>query len=414
MFDRVPESEGRLFALGPFRPLTVRDLRTPAQKSRQSKKLGFVVVSSLNSRARILRFSMTASELGSLLSKLDETTDDPTIVGQFAGMTHSEEPAFRVIAKADPDPLSDEALVRWINQSARRMNILAAKESAEMVDEMLEWIDFEWSTASGEKWVATRAGIEGVFSTPSAGMIRAQQVSTSKVLQQAIKRMGGAAAKLPGVTGNIASGFRVPDRLAAQGMMRHHGFFVRDQYGRIAPGLAGKVQPIILQGIEQGRGRREISKILSKEISGGLQQKGYWETVAANAMSRSRSFSLASTFKAAGITHYRIEALIDEVTTETCMMLHEMLLPVDAGLANLNRILSPQSTPQDTMQYQPFIRQHDDEFRAEYPDGTSTLVGTREEPGKYTPVPANQMVGAGVGFPPYHQRCRTTVLPEIV
>lgn len=414
MLDFVPADRGALFSLGPFRLVSPSDLRIVHRKPRGYKEQSFVAVFAQSSRARVKRFSASRAEIDSALSKSEKSLTRAVIVGEFAGMTRDDDPVFRVIAKAKPNPLSNEALTRWINQASRRLNILAASETAEMIDEMLEWIDFDWATASGDVWVAARAGIEGVFRAPSAGMIIGQRVETAKILRTVLRDVTGGASRIPGVAGNLAAGFRLPNRAISQAMMQHHGFFVRDRYRNIAPGLASRVQPIITRGIEQGMGRREIARELTSQVGRGLQQKGYWETVAANAVTRSRSYSLASSFSAAGINAYRIEAIVDEVTTETCLMLHEMILPVGPGLANLNRIISPNSTPQDTMRYQPFIRLQEGEFRAEYGDGTHAVVGTSDGQGQYTRVPPTQMAGAGVGFPPYHHRCRTTVVPEIL
>lgn len=420
MYEAIPDNERVLFALYPFRLLAKSEIEYPCRRSSTPQKCSYVVVSSRDNRGRVKRFNASQSELADLVSEFAELTDDPVLVGKFEGLTRINEPVFRSVARAATDmakaatnPLSDEALTRWVNDASRKLGILARRESVAMVDEMLEWIDFEWSTASGQQWDAMQAGLRGVFGNPSAKMIMAQRVETARILQRVLQRTGAGTARLPGVAGQLAAGFRVPDRRISQAMMRHHGFFVRDRYGQMAPRLAGQVQQIIQGGIERGLGRRELERVLARQVSGGLQMPGYWQTVAANAVSRSRSYAMGSTFQAAGITHYRIEAIIDETTTETCMMLHEQILPVAGSMANLNRVISPQSTPQDTMRYHSFIRREGNEFRADHGDGTSTVVATREEGGGYNRLAADRMAGAGVGFPPYHHRCRTTVVPEV-
>ncbi len=88
-------------------------------------------------------------------------------------------------------------------------------------------------------------------------------------------------------------------------------------------------------------------------------------------------------------------------------------------MQNLDRILTDPN-PESMQWNQSFIGLEGEEFRARYPDGSSTRIATRESPregdrpGVYSNrLSGSQMVGAGVGFPPYHHRCRTTAVPEV-
>jgi hypothetical protein len=150
--------------------------------------------------------------------------------------------------------------------------------------------------------------------------------------------------------------------------------------------------------------------------------RGYWETVAANHVARARSYSLANTFKAAGIDYYRIEAVLDDRTTPQCEFLHGKVLPVGPAADRINRVLaSPQ--PEAVLTEQPFIRDRGDRLTIGAPGEEEQTVariderptGGTPEPaasGRYTPVMSpGDMVDAAIGLPPYHFRCRSTAVP---
>ena len=428
-FEWTPRGHRGLFSIGPLckvAPRAVANFRPDTSVGKSDlRRAGYVVVSLDDVSVSAKRYQLSRDEIERMASTLADERDCHVIIGEYAGELDDRQPVFRTVAraasalaKAATNPLSPEALDRWIRQAARRLGTEAAQEIPVMLEGMNEWLAFDWDEAGTAQWNAVRQGMTSVFSNPSNPMILSQRFKTGKVLERVLRRVTGATVRLPEMRGRVAATFSLRNPAISQAMMRHHGFYVRNQYGAIAPGLSRQVQDTITRGLEQGLGRREIEKILKGQVTGGLRQPHYWRTVAANATTRARSYAMGSSYQAAGVEFFEIEAIIDEVTTETCMMLHGQLIRVGPAMDRQNAILaSPE--PEAVQDNQPFIGLNSDgEFRTELSDGTSTVIATREPPSggenpRYTRVSGKEMADAGVGFPGYHHMCRSTTVPVI-
>jgi hypothetical protein len=200
-------------------------------------------------------------------------------------------------------------------------------------------------------------------------------------------------------------------------MAAHHGFWVRDQYGRVSQSLARQAQPIIQQGIANGLGRVAIGRELQETIRGGLEMRNYWRIVAANHVTRARSYATGYTMRSAGIEWFKWESVIDEATTEECLMLHDRVFSVAGAMAIQDQLLA-NPNPEGVLWSQPFARHDGADIYVETPDGRRTVLGTVVERGAGTGSPGvysgvlngYQMLSGPVSLPPIHHACRSTVI----
>jgi hypothetical protein len=419
-FAWLAPDQRALFSLSPLR--IVGDQEIIGAKIR--KATSFVVVASYAGEGRIARYDgVTLDDVQRKAQALAERTGDPVVIGTLAGLCSDGLPVWRSVGRVQThkaNPFSPEALDEDIARLSRRLGIIAKQEAAHMTREAMEWLDWSWPEATDAKWARTEAGLRTVYRSPRAGMVLAQRVSMSRALAGVVGRTNTATSKLPGVRNTLGAALRLPDRAIAQRLSQHHGFFVRNQYGAISPTLAAQARPIIEAGINRGLGRGDIEKILSQHIKGGLSMPHYWRTVAANASVRARSYAAGATMRLAGIRFYRISAVLDEATTETCLMLHDRLMPIDGAMALQDRLINDPN-PEGVYWHTPFVSDAGDELAVEFPDGTRNVIAQVDQrgagtgsPGSYSNVlSGQQMVSTAVGFPPYHHNCRTTIAAEV-
>src|SRR5690606_14061224 len=121
----------------------------------------------------------------------------------------------------------------------------------------------------------------------------------------------------------IGAEFNAVDRRVIAHVTSSQGNFVRDEYGRRIEGFGTEARRIVAAGLEEGLGRDDIAEALEQAARGALVDRApfYWETVASSFISQGRSYAQMSSYAEAGIQHYRIEAVLDERTTEICRYL---------------------------------------------------------------------------------------------
>jgi len=342
---------------------------------------------------------------------------NPILIGQLSGFDQGNNSVwksrYRVI-KDTPDPLSVDAFDSWTKQLARQMIGSSIGEADHIIEELSEWINFDFDDR--QKFRIAQQRIIATVSNPRGIYLRAQQINLGNALNKIMSKVSGRMTRIPDTRGRLAAGFNIPDKVAID-MVRHQPFWIKDRYGNIAPNLSEQARKIIEHGLAQGYGRETIAKALERQIRDGYVQKGYWQTVASNAVARARSYSVGYSYRSAGIQFCKIEAVMDERTTETCLMLHNRLIPVDGAMALQDRILRD-NNPRSVMEHAPFISEDSERVFVRYPDESERTIarinssgrGTGR-PGSYSSVLAGtQLVSASVGFPPYHHRCRTTTV----
>ncbi len=203
-----------------------------------------------------------------------------------------------------------------------------------------------------------------------------------------------------------------------------HGNFVRDEYGRRVESFGAAAQQIVAAGLEEGLGRRDIAQALRVAAQTELIDRApfYWEVVAASFTGRGRTFAQVSAFAEADIQRYRIEAVLDEATTTICRFLHGKSFSVAGALRRLERV-ERLVRPEDIKRELPWVRQSRDresgpprltieghQGRVDVAEVIRSGLGARDDLGEHRALASDQdLEQFGLGLPPYHGLCRSSV-----
>jgi hypothetical protein len=284
----------------------------------------------------------------------------------------------------------------------------------------LRVLDVDWdnTTAAERRELITRSTVaarakttpiprktEAVFGKEGEEVVRSTRLSTRR------------DQKL-----SIGVDFNAMDKRIVKYLETSETSFVRDEYGRRNSAFSKQASKVVADGLEAGLGRDDISRDLAKAAQNTIAGRGspYWDVVAGSFISRGRSFAQLSSFSEARIERYRFEAVLDEVTTDTCRFFHGKIFSVDSGLQLFEQV---EQKPENLKELNPWIR------TVKNKDGKTELyvtqggervalatversgVGTRDERGVFASgLKEKELTDLGISFPPLHGLCRSSLL----
>ena len=244
---------------------------------------------------------------------------------------------------------------------------------------------------------------------------------TGKTMSEAGRKRAKRAYDL-----EIATAFKQPDTDALGAMADGFADWSVNWHKGLSASEAARVQGIVESGLADGLS----PEVIGKELTTAAGQTGravtnYWTTTAYAWMGRSRSMGLLYSFRDAAIETFVVDAVLDEDTTEQCRYLHGKVVQVGATISSME-------SANDTLgdgdvegfkAANPFLRMDGNTIVTDPgPGGTPQAVATVRQPGfgtadsvgRYTPQMApGKFPEAGIGPPPYHHRCRSTIVPNI-
>lgn len=205
------------------------------------------------------------------------------------------------------------------------------------------------------------------------------------------------------------------------------GNYITNEFGERSEVFSRQAREIVGNGIAGGEGREVISDRLDKKLtkSGIARSKNYWNVAAGIFVNRSRTFAQLSAYKDADIRRYIFEAMLDEVTSDVCRMMHGRFFVVDLGIEMFDKI-EALPDPLDIRNVQPFARTRNvdgnQEIQINPPGGESrtlarvveSAVGQKDKIGRFSNTLSDvELQAAGVTMPPLHGSCRSIVVPDI-
>lgn len=409
----------KVFSLKPFSVVESESDTAPIAKHDGKSSL-YVLVAAFNGRARVVPIIRphSRSEVARKAMRLAERTGNPVLIGEPIVGSQGHLRAIGQVWTAKADPLSVEAFDAWESELSASLLLLAEGEAASMMAASVPYFAFDFMDATDADWLRMQTGLRGVLAHPSEGMIRAQQITMRNQLPLVIRDVGRAMAKTPAIRGTLGASLNLPGRELAQGLTRFHSFWVRNQYGNVSNHLSVQAQRIVERGIRDGLGREGIAERLGNKMRGGLEMPGYWKTVSSNAIAQSRSYSTGASMRAAGIAQYRYVGVGDDRQTEVCNFVDGKIMSNGDAMGRLDRMLSA-PTPEEVMDTSPMARQNEDSVYYKYTDGSRRTLfdvitphgGSGGSPGVYANALSNEdLAAAGLGYPPLHHQCRTTVV----
>ena len=415
----LDECDRHCFSLYPFRP---RD-NISLKRRRRPASFPYALIASYGNEGTLAKVRGSRKHVERVALDMSRKTDEAILIGRQVGVDDEGMPIYRKVAQVvthKADALSSERLESWILGLTRKLRGLAGPEAERLAQRALGILDFEYGVEDPKTIIRALDQVQSVISKPSTRFMTAQQRSIAQSLQRVSNLTWRATARLPRVRGGLQTGFGLPDKEVSRLLSRHHTFWVRDRFNQISGPMSEEARKIISRGVSQGLDRDLIAGRLERHFGKGLKQKNYWKVVAANNVTRARSYSMGATMQAAGVEFYKIEAVLDDRTTHQCVFLHGKILPVSDAVQRAQQTMQS-SRPEAVMEYQPFIKEKDDQLLIEYPGGRtrrvadiatrSTGIGPRGPTATFSRgMSQSQMVDAAIGFPPYHHGCRTTII----
>lgn len=309
---------------------------------------------------------------------------------------------------------------------AARLRRSAAPAEVDALREAVAVLDVDW----GRTTAAQRRRLV-------AESLAAAGRSTALIPQHIRVPLGEAATSVINATRThsrqvqelaIGARFNALDHRVARHIVNAQGLFVRDEYGRRLDVFGREARRVVASGLERGLGRVDIAGELEAAARGALIDRApfYWEVVAGAFVGQGRSFAQVSSYAEAGVQRYRIEAVLDEQTTNICRYLHGKTFSVADALRRFDRI-EQLDDPEAIKQAMPWVREAQDRETGRtrlYVDGgagrtdlaevTRSAMGTRDDRGDFRALASDSALNeVGIGFPPYHGLCRTTTLAVV-
>jgi SPP1 gp7 family putative phage head morphogenesis protein len=262
-----------------------------------------------------------------------------------------------------------------------------------------------------------------------AQSMRAAELETVKVAPMTEVVFGDAADDVVTATRSsvrtdqklkIGTSFNALDKRIVRHLETSNSYFIRDEYGRRNEAFGRQAAGIVSDGLESGLGRDAIARDLERAAMNTIAGQGsnYWDVVAASFIGRGRSYSQLSAYREANITRYRFEAVLDEVTTETCRFFHGKVFSVDNGIRLFEQV---EQNPEALKEINPWVRSGVDK------DGNTVLFakkngrkipiatveqsgfGTKDDVGTFRNSRSEQeLMDLGISHPPLHGLCRSS------
>jgi hypothetical protein len=243
-----------------------------------------------------------------------------------------------------------------------------------------EMLDVDWRDTTAQQ----RRELVELALAAAAGRLGSAPERLHPTLSEAAKEVTVATREDARAAGlQVGSNFTAFDRRAMHFLTRSETLYIRNQCGRRLADFGHQIRTGVAKGMAAGWGRDDIRESLAAAASRALVGRGraYWQVVAGAFVGRGRSYCQLGTYADAGLTHYRVIAVMDERTSAVCRAMHGRILSVVAGI---------------------------DAFkRAEYLVDPSAIKAIN-------PWPSLAELKAGAAdmltFPPYHSLCRTVTV----
>jgi hypothetical protein len=319
------------------------------------------------------------------------------------------------------NPLKQRQFVTLIRRVARSLRDAASPIEQQAVEKATAILDANWPDLTKAARAEKLREVEDLLAQTGEKLLPGVKVVFNVASDQIIpptRRAVASTFKL-----DIQSDLTKRDKRTSEFLVETEGLFVRDDYGEVSTALTEKARGIVATGLESGLGREDISADLIAAMAGARRPDSYWGNIATVFSNRARNFTQIHAFQDAAIKAFMIEAVLDAATSEQCRFLHHKQFPVDGAAKRIEKVQAAPD-PTDIVDLMPWIQKgknEDGQAILYYKRGeTRHLVANIDESGEgeddkigqYSKaMPEEAMAKAGIGMPPFHGHCRTTVVP---
>ena len=322
------------------------------------------------------------------------------------------------------DPNTPEGFLKIVDRVSRGLRGVTADREKEAVERAIASLDVDWpNLTAADRAQVVRAANQALRGLPEVVMPEIRE--TLRVEAESIigetRRRSARAFDLAIETAPGALDERVV-AFAAESQ----GNFITDEYGRRERRLSEEARELVAGWLAEGQGRDAISSQLAHHYATSSLRRSrfYWDIIAATFVNRARSWGQVSAYRDAGISRYRIVAVLDEVTTDICRFLHGRTFSVARAIEQFDeveRLRDPtrikETTPwlavrRDDRGRRVIVVPGDPPLRAAIVTESAELSGRKDAVGTFEkPASTKALQAAGVGPPPFHGLCRSTTVP---
>lgn len=170
----------------------------------------------------------------------------------------------------------------------------------------------------------------------------------------------------------------------------HHVYWIGNYYNKhVSEGVASVVQDAMSKGLGRKQTGAKLKEFFGKYSGVRHKPDHYWRGLAANAMSRSRNFGLVQSYVDLNVSELKVVSVMDERTSPICRKMNGTVIPVSKAIEQRDLMMAAED-PEDVKTIAPW-------------PSVKTLEGLTDA----------QIIASGVCLPPYHFRCRTTVVESL-
>lgn len=201
--------------------------------------------------------------------------------------------------------------------------------------------------------------------------------------------------------------------------------YVKDQYGQRSDVFDSAAREIVASGLDRGLGRDDISGTLAERLADQqiMRSRAYCDVLATSFANRARTATQLHSFAEASIERYMFDAILDQVTSDICRLLHGRVFSVKKAGLRMQRSLEA-SDPEASNLILPWVQTGTDrdgkdilyfnrgERRNVVAHVEESAVGESDKIGQYKEkMNDKQLEAAGVTVPPLHGSCRSNIVP---
>lgn len=330
---------------------------------------------------------------------------------------------YRVDVRKALDPTNAHDFLVIQRRLGEALHDVTKAQEAEALSTALSTLDVDWARmndAQRDKVVeSARAAIANVPRAKSE-VLEQRIAASGKQVIESTKRSTSHRFGL-----GIDSTFDKTDEAIAKHAAQAQTHYITDSYRRRADQFADKAHDIVARGAAQGLDRYEIGKDLHDAFGASLgRSESYFQMVAGVHVNRSRAYASLSSYASAEISHFRFEAVLDQVTTLQCRMMHGRMFSVQTALGKYSEAAGS-ADPEDVKFIQPWMQVGKDDAGEQYlytkgKDGNRTRIadvkenamGRADAVGKFNlHHGTGDLEAMGVTVPPLHGNCRSTIIP---
>lgn len=312
-----------------------------------------------------------------------------------------------LLGKANPSILTDDGFIQAVLREARLLQRATQRglDSQAVRDSLKRNTEIDWKGSTEQEKDRALEQVTllmaGLPSTIAPGVRVVLDQHGRRVFRDTSAALSRRHRQL-----EVNPSFALRNDRAVSALSESSSIFFKEEYERRASRFRRRSQDILARGTAEGQGTREIARALRTEFNDTAIAETYWETVAANHTNRARAFAALASYEEAGVSQYEVVAVMDERTTEVCRMMNGTILSVPSALDQLERLEAAEDLEEVKTQAAPFLRVDGD--RIVTAAGQQIASRSGDAWSKATP---SEMNASGIHAPPYHHRCRTTIVP---